>query len=214
MSLALLLSVAAYFAGPQGVSAASGYRIQAGDQLDVKLYYNSDLNETVTVRPDGAISLQLIGELRAAGATPGELSATLKTEYGKQLRDPEVTVIVRAFAAQRVYVDGEIGKPGVVEIPGQMTLMQALAAAGGAKRTARLSEIVIIRYYPEKGRRVLTADLRRAASPDHPAAADSNLQPLDVVFVPRTRIANVNNWVDLYIKNNLPVTFGIFASPF
>lgn len=188
------------------------YRIQTGDQLDVKLFYHSELNETVTVRPDGAISLQLVGEAKAAGFTPAELTDALKSAFGKHLRDPEVVVAVKTYAPQRIYVDGEIGKPGIVDYPGEMTLIQALAAAGGMKRSSRSSEVVIIRRDVTKGRQIIVADLRRPAGAG--PAGDTKLLPFDVIYVPRTRIANVNNWVDQYIRMNLPVTFGIFASPF
>ncbi|MFO7693665.1 MAG: polysaccharide biosynthesis/export family protein [Vicinamibacterales bacterium] len=191
------------------------YRLQVGDQLEIKLFYNSDLNETVTVRPDGCLSLQLVGEVRAAGKTPAELAADLRTGYREHLRDPEVVVIVRSFPAPQLYVDGEIGRPGIVGIHGQMTLLQALAAAGGLKRSARMSEVLIVRADPLTGRQIIKTDLRQVLR-DSDAVPDPMVRPFDIVLVPRSRIANVNNWVDQYIRQNLPITltFGIFASPF
>src|SRR5665811_308373 len=83
---------------------AEEYRIQAGDQLDIKFFYNKDLNEQVTVRPDGRISLQLVRSIVAAGLTPEQLTDQLTKAYSAQIKDPEVAVIVRSFSSQRVYV--------------------------------------------------------------------------------------------------------------
>ena len=110
---------------------AEEYRIQAGDQLDIKFFYNRDLNEQVTVRPDGLISLQLVKPTAAAGLTPEQLTDRLKKEYGAQLKDPDIVVIVRSFAAQRVFVDGEVARPGLVPLTGPTTVLQAISQAGG-----------------------------------------------------------------------------------
>ena len=75
------------------------YRIQVGDQLDIKFFYNAELNEQVTVRPDGRISLQLVREITTAGLTPAELTDLLTNKYAKELKKPEVTVIVRSFGS-------------------------------------------------------------------------------------------------------------------
>ena len=97
---------------------AEEYRIQAGDLLDIKFFYNPTLNEQVTVRPDGLISLQLIKSTEAAGLTPEQLTDRLKKEYSAQLKEPDIAVIVRSFAAQRVFVDGEVAKPGTGPLDG------------------------------------------------------------------------------------------------
>ncbi len=81
-----------------GTAPGTDYHIQVGDQIDIKFFYNPELNEQVTVRPDGRIGLQLVGELVTAGMTAGELKAVLVNKYAEQLRDPEVAVIVRSFS--------------------------------------------------------------------------------------------------------------------
>jgi hypothetical protein len=81
-----------------GTAPGTDYRIQVGDQIDIKFFYNPELNEQITVRPDGRIGLQLVGELVTAGMTAGELKAVLVSKYAEQLRDPEVAVIVRSFS--------------------------------------------------------------------------------------------------------------------
>ena len=84
------------------------YVIHAGDQLDIKFFYNPELNESVVVRPDGKISLQLIDEIQAAGLQPAELDQKLTDLYSRELKKPVLTVIVRSFTGQRVYVGGEV----------------------------------------------------------------------------------------------------------
>lgn len=109
------------------------YRIRAGDLLDVKFFYNSELNEQVTVRPDGRISLQLANDLMAGGLTPAELTEQLKKKYASEIDNPEITVIVRSFSYQRIFVDGEVYKGGLILLVGQMTVLQSITQAGGKR---------------------------------------------------------------------------------
>lgn len=185
---------------------ADQYRIQVGDQLDIKFFYNSPLNEQVLVRPDGRISLQLIDEVLAVGMTPAELTKELVERYSVELRQPAVTVIVRAFGAQLVFVDGEVGRPGLVPIIGVTTVLQAIAQAGGLKPSARESEVLIIRR-GESAPVTVSVNLKNARRDD--LAQNITLAPFDIVFVPRSRVADVNAWVDQYIRQNIPIPFNL-----
>ena len=183
------------------------YIIQVGDDLGVKFYYNSELNEEVTVRPDGRISLQLIPEAVAAGKTPAELGADLRDLYSQELDRPAITVLVRSFSAQRIYVGGEVEKPGEQALAGPLTVLQAIARAEGAKPTARLKEVLVIRRSPEGEPVVLPVDIAKVRN-GIDISQDIHLLPYDVVFLPRTRIANVNKWVDEYVRQKIPFSFG------
>lgn len=189
-------------------SYPSEYRIEPGDQIDVKFFYNSELNESVTVRPDGRVSLQLAHEIPAAGLTPAELTQTLKKSYARELNRPEITVILRSFAGQRIYVDGEVNKPALVPLSAAMTLLQSIAVAGGLKDSARTSEIVVIRRGPEGKPIVFVVDLTRVLDGTD-TGQDVVLMPFDVVYVPKSPVANINVWVDQYLRKNLPVSFGL-----
>jgi len=79
---------------------AQEYKIQYGDQLDIKFLYNPELNENLPVRPDGRITLQLVGDLMVVDMTPTQLAEALKARYATEVRKPEITVIVRQFASQ------------------------------------------------------------------------------------------------------------------
>jgi len=187
------------------------YRIQVGDQLDVKFFYNSELNEQVTVRPDGRISLQLVHEIMVAGLTPSELTDLLTKKYAPELKKPEIAVIVRSFGAQKIYVDGEVTKPGMVPLMGFMTVLQAISQAGGMKDSARTSEVVIIRQGEDHNPIVARVNLDKAIDGTD-MSQDITLSPFDIVFVPKTTIANVDVWVDQYVRKNLPIylSFGYF----
>jgi polysaccharide biosynthesis/export protein len=183
---------------------AEEYRIQVGDQLDIKFFYNAELNEQVIVRPDGRISLQLVQEVVATGLTPAELTKVLVEKYGAELKKPEITVIVRSFGAQKIYVDGEVSKPGMFPILGIMTALQAIAQAGGMKETAYAGDVIIIRR--GAGNRPMAFPLNLDKVLDGTdISQDLALAPFDIVYVPRSTISNVNVWVDQYIRRMIPI---------
>jgi polysaccharide biosynthesis/export protein len=218
--LAILVPLVALLAGCTGKVAtnpaplpaphltADHYFIEPGDTLDVRFFYNPELNEEVAVRPDGNISLPLAGEVKAAGRTPTQLEDALKDRYSHELRQAAVTVIVKGFAGQRVYVDGEVGEPQMVNIAGNLSAMQAIASAGGFKSSARKSEVLVIRRSGADKPSVIPVDLE-AAIRGTDTSQDIQLQPYDVVFVPQSKIGEVNDFIDLYIRKNIPVPFGL-----
>ncbi len=186
----------------------TSYVIEPGDTLDVRFFYNPELNEEVAVRPDGKISLPLAGELRAAGQTPTQLEGALRNSYSRELKQTAITVIVKGFSGQRVYVDGEVGTPQMVNIAGNLSAMQAIASAGGFKASARKGEILVIRRSGTTQPMVIPIDLDAAIS-GADTAQDISLQPYDIVFVPKTAVAELNQFIDQYFRQNIPIPFGI-----
>jgi len=208
-------SVSVSQAGYNKAVPSSEYRIQLEDQLDVKFFFNSELNEEkIPVRPDGRISLQLVGEVMAAGRTPGELSAILRKLYDAELKKPDVVVIVRSFAQQWAYVDGEVLKPAQVELRGAMTALQAIASVGGVKDVGELEEVLVLRRGSENKPIVFRINLREMLEGTATQDQDVRLLPYDIVYVSRSGIGDVNRFVDLYIRKNIPITFGLFWNPF
>lgn len=194
-----------------GAPISTEFVILPGDTLSVKFFYNSELNEEVTVRSDGRISLQLIDEITAAGKTPSQLTAILSEKYEKELRTPQVTVIVRSFSGHKIYVDGEVNKPGDFVVATPLTLLQAIAGAGGFKETAGNNQVIIIRKTLDPKPLIITADVEAAVA-GRDLTQDIPIYPLDIVYVPRSQISNVNQWVDLYIRKNIPFypSIGLF----
>jgi protein involved in polysaccharide export with SLBB domain len=178
------------------------YLIQPGDQLDIKFFYNPELNETVIVRPDGKISLQLVDELKAAGVSPAQLDQLLTTVYARELREPELTVIVRQPNAQvqQVYVGGEVGRPGMVPLIGNMTPLQAIIQAQGFSETANMEEVVIIRKGPNAEPIPYRMNVQDMVDGE-PSISTFTLNSLDVIYVSKSKIAEINKFVREYLKD-------------
>ncbi len=188
---------------------ANEYRIQAGDQLEVKFFYNPELNEQVIVRPDGRISLQLANDIMVAGLTPAALTDLLTKKYSAEIQKPEITVIVRTFTSQRVFVDGEVNKAGLVALAEPMTVLQSISQAGGVKDTALLKGVILIRRTPDNKLVAMQLNLEHALD-NTDMGQDINLAPNDIVYVPKTTIANVDVWVDQYIRRLLPFSMSAY----
>ncbi len=177
--------------------------LQAGDALSIKFPHWPELNEEQAIRPDGNIALQFVGEVQAAGRTPEELRTELLDRYAGTLKNPELTVIVRSFQSQRVYVGGEVAQPKLVMIEGgRLTALEAIVQAGGfLKRSAKMSNVIVIRQCDGK-QYVKTLDLK--AELKNPESEPFHLEPFDVVYVPRTVIDRVDQWSDQYINEIVP----------
>lgn len=183
------------------------FLIESGDELDVRFFYNPELNDRVVVQPDGNISLQLIGEQKASGKTPGELEKELRQKYSRDLKQAEITVTMRGFGGHQAFVDGEVAKPGPVTLINGVTALQALSFSGGFKDTANREEVVLIR---RNGGTPQVIPLNLAAAADGSDDAQNVvLLPHDVVLVPRSGVGDTNLWIDQYIRKNLPLPFGI-----
>lgn len=188
------------------------YLIGVADNLDIKFLYNPEFNElNVPVRPDGRISLQLANDVQAAGLTVNQLREVLVEKYSSEIRKPEVAVIVRTFERNKVFVDGEVLFPGLVEIKGPVTLMHALSLARGWRETARLSNIIVIRKDAEGKSMATNVDLRNVLNGSD-LSQDIQLLPYDIVYVPKSNIANVNKFVSEYINSVIPTRVPSFSS--
>src|SRR5262245_53845163 len=178
------------------------YRIRVGGALDVRFYKTPELNAAqVPVRNDGKISLDLIGDVQAAGLGTDQLSANLVHDYSRELEEPRIAVIVREFGGQ-VYVGGEVGKPIAVKYAEGMTALQAIQSAGSFTDRAAYENVILMRRTTDRyeGYRLF---LKKALSGED-FTQDVALQPNDVVFVPKSRIANVNLIVEQYVTKNIP----------
>ena len=188
-------------AAPRAETPRAPYLIGAGDVLDVKFTYNPELDEHVTVRPDGAISLPMVGDIAVQGLSPAVLSADITRRFQSYLNHSQAVVIVREFASERVYVGGEVNAPTVIGLRGVLTVTQALFNAGGLKTSARLDSVLLLHYAGGNRTEVRRLDLRNVLKGRQ---ADLVLQPYDVVFVPRSKIARVGLWVQQYVNDVIP----------
>ena len=128
------------------VSSSRPYLIGPFDKLHIDVFGIEEMQRDVQIDASGRLSFPLIGVVEAAGLTPDELAEVVRERLqGQYVRDPQVTVNLVETVSQVVTVDGQVGKPGVYPVVGQMTLMRAVATAGGAGEYAKLSDVVVFR---------------------------------------------------------------------
>ncbi len=181
------------------------YRIQLGDRLSVRFFYAPELNDEVVVRPDGRISLVPVDDVDAAGLTPAELDKALTERFAVVVNRPDLSVIVRAFAAQRAFVGGEVTSPQMIELSSNMSVFTAIMQAGGPRPSGALENVVLIRRGEGNKCYVRKVDIRRVLKS---GAGDIRLAAYDVVYVPRTIIADLGEFVDQYINRMVPRALG------
>ena len=189
-------------------SAQAPYRVQIGDELSIRLYYTPELNEDVTVRPDGRITTTLAQSVAAAGRTPEDVAGTLRGLYNTELRDPVMTVGVKTYAPERIYVGGEVPAPGELTTSGpRLSLLQAVARAGGLRISGDADHVLIVRRGADGAPAVYAARYGDAVS-GRDASADVTLQPFDVVIVPKTGVARIYGFWNQYVQQFVPVSWG------
>ena len=184
-------------------AATRVYPLGYGDVLEVKFFHNSEYNETATVRPDGRISLQRIGDIDVVGMTPEELDHIITDVYSEILVMPDVTVIVREFGGQNIYVMGEVGKPGSFPLEKGMTLLRAIAAAGGPNKTGKMNSVILVRADMNRRVQVSRLDVGLSSVADN-VRNDVPLQSYDMIYVPKTFIADVGEFFEQIYDVILP----------
>jgi polysaccharide export outer membrane protein len=190
------------------------YVLQPGDAVDISFYFHPDNNQTnLLVRPDGKVYLPLIGEVQAAGLTAPQLADAIIQRSSTSLRDPKVAVNVRTMNLTRIFVGGEVFKPGYVNYTVGVTAVQAAVQAGGWKDTADLEEVVLLQKVSEGSNEYRPTKINLGKVVDlGDTNADIILGPSDVLVFPKTGIAKANVWVQQWIINMIPIR--ISATPF
>lgn len=168
--------------GTSGKAAANtDYRLVAGDKLRIEVYKDDKLSQSLQVRPDGKITLPLVGDIAAAGRTSSELRDTIATALKEYNTNPVVTVIVVETVPPLIYVMGEVNSAGPQPLKGEMTVLQALAAAGGFKDFANTKNIRVLRKGPTGIQTTLSFNYKDAI---RGATSPIVLQPGDTIIVP------------------------------
>lgn len=195
------------FVPPAPPTPQTDYRIRAGDTLNIKFYYHPAHDQEVVVRLDGKILFPLIGEVQAAGLSPARLGELIAQRYSSSLRNPEVSVSVKATSDNRVYIGGEVNRPGFVQYRQGLTAIQAVLEAGGPKDTAKVEDVVLLQKVGEAQYRASKINLAKVIE-EGDTKSDLALGPSDVLFVPKTAIAKLNQFVEQYIIGVLPLRSG------
>ncbi len=197
--LALLIGGNAAFAQPTAASSSTvaerptpAYRIRKGDKVSVKFLYQPELSDAaLVVRPDGKISMPMIEELKAEGLTVKELKIALEKAYREILLDPEITVNLIEFVAPRVFVTGQVVKPGSYDLRAGQTLFQVVSLAGGFTRDAHRKQILHARPINDRELKVVVVDLTKLLKPGN-NQFDIVLQDGDYVYVPDSKMAKLS----------------------
>ncbi len=185
------------------------YRLQVGDVIQIRMLLNPELNEEMSVRPDGMISTTVVQDVQAYGKTANELQKELIEHYKVHLIEPQLNVIVKSFAPSRIYVLGEVASPGeMVSVGPNMTLLQAISRAGGMLNSGDEHNVLIYRRGAGEEPEVFRADYKAVTDGTDPSG-DIRLAAYDVVFVPRTGVADAYKTYQQSIQQFLPASFGL-----
>lgn len=170
------------------------YKIGAGDQFDVTFDLSPEFNQTVTVQPDGFVTMRGVGDLHVQDETVPELTQTLRTVYGKILNDPIISVVLKDFEKPYFVADGQVGKPGKYDLRGDVTLTQAIATAGGFTDAAKHSQVMLFRKVDDQWTEATLFDIKKMEKTGN-LKEDPFLHPGDMLFVPKNAFSKYKQFI-------------------
>jgi protein involved in polysaccharide export with SLBB domain len=183
------------------------YVIVPDDTLQIRYIYQPEMNQEAVVQPDGKITATLVGQIPVASMTTAALERLLVERTSDQLRNPEVVVSIIRFAERNVYVGGEVGKPGLVRYRKGLTPLQAVIASGGFLESARADSVILVRT-GESGNEAISRKMNLTAPVAEGIKEPLFLAPQDVIYVPKSSIAEANLWVKQHISELFPFLRG------
>lgn len=173
------------------------------DEVEVFVWQHADLSRTTVVNPAGFVSYPLVGTLKASGLTGEEVATRIREGLARYLVDPQVSVTVKSVRSQKVFVLGEVNRPGVFPLEGPMRAVEAIALAGGFNLDAETQSVLLIRgdlRQPELHTLPLDRTLFQGA-----VAENVQVQPGDIIYVPAMRIADTERFFRRISNIILPV---------
>jgi len=170
------------------------YTLHIGDVLNVQYLYTPELNQTATVSPDGYVNLNLVGDIRVMDLTVEQAHDAIVLKASEHLNDPKLNLVLEQFQPPYVVVAGEVGKPGQINVNSSLTAMQAILVSGGFLESARTTQVLLYRKINSDTAEVRVLNLKNLhKTPD--LERDAQLQPGDMLYVPRNKIQNVSRYV-------------------
>lgn len=170
------------------------YSLRAGDVLEIGFPFSPEFNQTVTVQPDGFITVKGVGDRQVSGLTTPETVELLRAAFAGILHEPVITVELKEFERPYFIATGEIGNPGKYEIRGEVTAAQAIGIAGGFKPSAKHSQVLLFRQTSEEWVEVKELNLKKMLNAGD-LREDVSLRPGDMLFVPQNRISKVTPYI-------------------
>jgi polysaccharide export outer membrane protein len=170
------------------------YKLEPGDAFDIAFELSPEFNQSVTVQPDGYITLRGIGDVHVAGETVPELTATLRTAYQKILNDPLISVVLKDFEKPYFIADGQVARPGKYELRGATTVTEAIAMAGGFQDTAKHSQVLLFRRVDDNWVSAKIVDVKKMEKSGS-LREDPTLHPGDMLFVPKNSFSKIRPFI-------------------
>lgn len=181
------------------------YQLCKDDVLQLNFALTPDLNQTVTVQPDGYITLQGVGDLHVEGQTIPEVTEAIRSAYEKTLHNPIITVRLMDFDKPYFIVGGEVGHPGKFELRGDTTLTQAVAIAGGFTQASKHSQVWLFRRVSNDWAETHQFNLKEMLK-NGDLREDAHLRPGDMLYVPKNTISKIKPFIPI-------VTLGTYFNP-
>jgi len=166
------------------------YKLRSGDIFDISFELSPEFNQTVSVQPDGFITLRGVGDVHVAGQSVPELTITLRSAYDKILHDPLISITLKDFEKPYFIADGQIGRPGKYDLRGDTTLTEAIAMAGGFNDSAKHSQVLLFRRVDDQWVSAQIIDVKKMQATKN-LKEDPMLHPGDMLFVPKSRFSKI-----------------------
>ena len=170
------------------------YQLRGGDSFDMEFAFSPEMNQTVTIQPDGYVTAKVIGSLRAEGLTIPELTDALKTAYANTLHDPVITIVLKDFEKPYFIAAGQIGRPGKYDLRSDITVTEAVAIAGGFNDKAKHSQVVLFRPAANDMFEARIINVKKLMG-SRDMSEDIHLHPGDMLFVPQNTISRIERLI-------------------
>lgn len=184
----------AHASGPALREEHFRYRLHRGDTIDIAFPFTPEFNQSVTVQPDGYISLTSVGTIHVENKTVPELAELIRANYAAILREPVVNIVLKDFEKPYFIANGALAKPGKYELRSDTTLTEAVAIAGGFTEDSKHSEVFLFRRVAENWVELKRLDVK-AMYKKADLSEDLHLQPGDMVFVPQNRYSKFKRYI-------------------
>jgi polysaccharide export outer membrane protein len=171
------------------------YRLELGDEIEIEFRFTPEFNQKLTIQPDGFLSLQDVGDLKAVGMTLAEVRTAIREKYAGVLNEPAITIKLLVFNKPYFVVGGEVTKPGKYDLQGHLTLLDAIAVAGGFGAGAHSSEVLLFRRMSQEMVEVKRVNVQMVMNGD--PGEDVTLRPGDSVFVPRSKLGKLDRFMSM-----------------
>jgi polysaccharide export outer membrane protein len=178
----------------QLVTRDQPYRLQPSDVLELEYEYTPEYNQTVTVGPDGTVTLRLVGTVKVEGLSLDEATSAIKAKASVPLNHPELSLTLKEFVKPHFTVYGEVQKPGVYDMHGGVTVLQAIAISGGQKETSKQTQVVLLRKVSGDLAEVKVINTKTMSTADG-VREDFALKPDDMIIVPKNKLGKLEPYV-------------------